>query len=132
MNLLLDTHALLWFMAGSEQITSLARHQIEAPSNQVFVSIVTLWEIAIKTSLGKLTLAQPIDILLPHQLDLNGFHILSIEPEHTFQVARLPFHHRDPFDRLLIAQAMVDHMEIVSRDSLFDAYLFERGLHRIW
>jgi PIN domain nuclease of toxin-antitoxin system len=119
-------------MAGSEQITSLARHQIEAPSNQVFVSIVTLWEIAIKTSLGKLTLAQPIDILLPHQLDLNGFHILSIEPEHTFQVARLPFHHRDPFDRLLIAQAMVDHMEIVSRDSLFDAYLFERGLHRIW
>jgi PIN domain nuclease of toxin-antitoxin system len=83
---------------------------------------------AIKLSLGKLRLAQPFDLLIPQQMQLNGIEPLGIEMDHVATVAKLPFHHRDPFDRLLIAQAMVEQIPIVSADTAFDAY----GVRRLW
>lgn len=125
MKLLLDTHSFLWFISGSDSISSTARALIEEPSNQPLFSIASLWEMAIKLSIGKLSLAQSFETLIPQQMKLNGIELLSIEIDHVATVAKLPFHHRDPFDRLLIAQAMVEQIPIVSADSAFSAYAIE-------
>ena len=93
-----------------------------------FLSVASLWEIAIKLSIGKLTLSAPFNVLIPRQLSLNGFELLDIEIDHTAVVAVLPFHHRDPFDRLLIAQAAVEKMSVISVDTAFDAY----PVTRLW
>ena len=122
MKLLLDTHIFLWFIMGSSSLSVHARDLIEDVENQKFLSVASLWEIAIKSSLGKLILSGPFDTIIPQQLSLNGFELLNIDVNHTAVVATLPFHHRDPFDRLLIAQAMVEKMPIVSVDAAFDAY----------
>jgi PIN domain nuclease of toxin-antitoxin system len=126
--LLLDTHSFLWFINGSPQISTNARTLIEDASNQPLLSAASLWEMAIKLSLGKLSLAQPFEVLIPQQMRLNGIKLLGIEIEHTAAVSKLPFHHRDPFDRLLIAQAMVEQMPIVSADMAFDTY----SIKRLW
>ena len=126
MNLLLDTHAFLWFIAGSERLTAAARELIEESANQPFLSAASLWEMAIKLSLGRLHLGRPFEDLIPEQMRLNGIQLLGIELEHVTPVTTLPFHHRDPFDRLLVAQAMVEQMPIVSADPAFDAYSIER------
>jgi PIN domain nuclease of toxin-antitoxin system len=126
MKLLLDTHSFLWFINGSDNINPTARALIEDASNQLLLSIASLWEMAIKLSIGKLSLAQPFESLIPKQMQLNDIGLLNIEMDHVAIVAKLPFHHRDPFDRLLIAQAMVEHIPIVSADSAFDAYAIER------
>ena len=128
MRLLLDTHTFLWFIMGSPNLSAAARSLIEDAANEKFVSIASLWEIAIKRSIGKLTLSAPFDVLIPQQLSLNGFELLNIEIEHAAVVAALPFHHRDPFDRLLIAQAAVEQMSVVSIDTVFDAY----PVTRLW
>ena len=128
MRLLLDTHSFLWFVSGNPQISSSARMLIEDVSNQPFLSVASLWEMAIKMSLGKLSLGQPFETLIPQQLSLNGIALLGITISHTAVVARLPFHHRDPFDRLLVAQAMTEQMSIVSGDTAFDAY----AVTRLW
>jgi len=99
-----------------------ARALIEDEKNRKFISVASLWEIAIKFSIGKLSLSAPFDQLIPQQLSLNGFELLPIEIAHLATVAALPFHHRDPFDRLLIAQAMTEKIPVVSSDSAFDAY----------
>jgi len=122
MKLLLDTHIFLWFIMGSPNLTSQARALIEDDKNRKFISVVSLWEIAIKSSIGKLNLSAPFDQLIPQQLSLNGFELLPIEIAHLATVTTLPFHHRDPFDRLLIAQAVTEKMPFVSSDSAFDAY----------
>jgi len=124
--LLLDTHTFLWFIGGHHALSQLARDLIEDTANQRWLSSASLWEIAIKLSLGKLSLAQPFDPLIPDQMQLNSIEILAIKVEHLAQVAKLPFHHRDPFDWLLIAQAMVEQMPIVSLDRAFDAYPIQR------
>jgi PIN domain nuclease of toxin-antitoxin system len=126
--LLLDTHSFLWFINGSPQISTNARTLIEDASNQPLLSAASLWEMAIKLSLGKLSLAQPFEVLIPQQMRLNGIKLLGIEIEHTAAVSKLPFHHRDPFDRLLIAQAMVEQIPIVSADTAFDTY----SIKRLW
>jgi PIN domain nuclease of toxin-antitoxin system len=126
--ILLDTHAFLWFVAGSDQLSARARQLIEAPDNESFVSIASLWEIAIKVSLGRLSLTKPFSDFMAEQTLLNGIQILGIAIAHTAEVAALPFHHRDPFDRLLIAQAMVEEMPLVSADAAFDAY----PITRLW
>lgn len=126
MRLLLDTHSFLWFINESPQISTSARTLIEDASNQPFLSVASLWEMAIKVSIGKLSLGQPFETLIPQQLSINGIALLRITISHTAVVARLPFHHRDPFDRLLIAQAMVEQMPIVSGDTAFDAYTITR------
>ena len=128
MKLLLDTHAFLWFIMGSPHLSATARSLIEDAAIEKFVSLGSLWEIAIKSSLGKLTLSMPFDVLIPQQLDLNGFELLDIEVGHAAMVAALPFHHRDPFDRLLIAQAAVEKMSVISVDTVFDAY----PVARLW
>lgn len=126
MKYLLDAHTLLWFMAGAANLPSSVRSLIEDPLNQRFVSIATLWEIAIKVNLGKLTMAVKFEELVPKYLFENDMTILPIAVAHLQEVVQLPFHHRDPFDRLLIAQSIVEDMPVLSRDSLFDAYPAKR------
>jgi PIN domain nuclease of toxin-antitoxin system len=124
--LLLDTHAFLWFIAGSERLSATARELIEESANQPFLSAASRWEMAIKLSLDRLHLGHPFEDLIPEQMRLNGIQHLGIELEHVTPVTTLPFHHRDPFDRLLVAQAMVEQMPIVSADPAFDAYPIQR------
>lgn len=105
-----------------------ARQVIENEENEVLLSVASIWEMAIKTSLGKLTLAQPFEQLIPVQIEINGLEILPVEAHHATRVAKLPFHHRDPFDRLIIAQALVEDLPILSVDPAFEAY----SVRRIW
>lgn len=126
MKLLLDTHIFLWFIMGSPHLSAESQALIEDERNRKFISVASLWEIAIKSSIGKLSLSAPFDQLIPQQLSLNGFELLPIGIAHLATVATLPFHHRDPFDRLLIAQALSEKMPIVSIDSAFDAYSITR------
>ena len=126
MKLLLDTHAFLWFIMGSSNLSADARTLMEDAAHEKFLSAASLWEMAIKLSLGKLTLSAPFAVLLPQQLSLNGVEVLNIKIEHAAAVAALPFHHRDPFDRLLIAQAVVEKMPVISTDTAFDAYPIKR------
>lgn len=128
MKLLLDTHSFLWFIDGNSRLSATARQLIEDPSNERLVSIASLWEMAIKVSIGRLTFAQPFATLMRDQLQRNSMQVLDITLEHTAQVASLPFHHRDPFDRMLIVQALVETLPIISVDSAFDAY----GVTRLW
>lgn len=128
MKLLLDTNAFLWFIAADSSLSTPARTAIEDPTNEKFVSLASLWEIAIKVSLGKLALSDTFENLFPQQVLINGFELLEIKVEHTAEVTKLPFHHRDPFDRLLVSQANVEKLSIVSVDKIFDDYL----LSRIW
>jgi PIN domain nuclease of toxin-antitoxin system len=128
MRLLLDTHAFLWFIMGDGRLSSTARSAIETPDDEKLLSAGSLWEIAIKVSLGKLTLAEPFSQIIPRELVRNGFQVLPLNVAHPSVVAALPFHHRDPFDRLLFAQAQVESLPVVTSDSNFDAY----GIKRIW
>ncbi|MFN4253915.1 MAG: type II toxin-antitoxin system VapC family toxin [Saprospiraceae bacterium] len=127
MKLLLDTHALIWFLNGDTQLSSTAQSAIESPENQSFVSIAAVWEIAVKNSLGKLALNRPF-AELRHQIQMNGFEIMPIRFEHAQRVNQMPFHHRDPFDRIMLAQALTDALTIISRDPLFEPY----GVDLVW
>lgn len=128
MDVILDTHVFLWFIAGEERLTPLARATIEEPDNEMFLSVASIWEMAIKYSLGKLVLTRPFGELIPAQLELNGISVLPLAVSHAAAVASLPFHHRDPFDRILVAQALTEQLPILSNDAVFDAY----GVTRIW
>ena len=116
--LLIDTHALLWWLIDDPQLTTAARGAIEDPANTPLVSTASVWEVAIKRSLGKLE--TPDD--LPERITGEGFEWLPVSAEHAWQVRNLPPHHRDPFDRLIVAQAMVDRLPVVTGDAQFDAY----------
>jgi PIN domain nuclease of toxin-antitoxin system len=128
MKLLLDTHSFLWFVQGDPKLSETARQLAEDPMNDRFVSMASVWEIGIKISVGKLRLESAVDLFVPEQLYLNGMGLLSITVGHIAAVSSLPFHHRDPFDRMLIAQAQVEQMTIVSVDAALDAY----GIARLW
>ncbi|CAN5267961.1 type II toxin-antitoxin system VapC family toxin [soil metagenome] len=120
MRLLIDTHILIWFLEGNKQLKS--RRQIIAdPNNDIFVSIASLWEMAIKISLGKLMLAKPLADVIK-QIDIENIEVMTISPEHTLQVSVLPFHHRDPFDRIIIAQGQIENLPIMTDDSEFGSY----------
>ena len=125
MKLLLDTHTFLWFLDDSPQLSQKGKALLEA-DNELLLSIASLWEIAIKLRLGKLTVAVPIEVLMTQQLTQNDIEILPITVTPLIVVSTLPLHHRDPFDRLLIAQALVEQMPIVSADPAFDAYPVQR------
>jgi PIN domain nuclease of toxin-antitoxin system len=127
-NLLLDTHAFLWFIAGDSSLSKAARSAIEDESNNLYMSVASLWEIAIKISIDKLTLSEPFETFIPEQLAENGVELLDISVAHTALIASMPFHHRDPFDRLIAAQASAEQMTLVSADEAFDAY----GITRLW
>ena len=107
MKVLLDTHAFLWFVADAPQLSPTARQIIQDRANDILLSIASIWEMAIKVSIGKLTIAQPLDLFLPSQLQQNSIALLEINLRHVLAVNNLPFHHRDPFDRLLAAQALI-------------------------
>jgi PIN domain nuclease of toxin-antitoxin system len=128
MKYLLDTHTFLWFITDSSSLSSEAKRLIEDNDNEILLSVASLWEIAIKVSLGKLTLIQPFAVFMSEQIRLNAIVLLNISVEHTSVVATLPFHHRDPFDRLLIAQATVEQLPIISADQIFDSY----NVQRLW
>lgn len=128
MRVLLDTHAFLWFVLGDPQLSSRARSHIEDPGNEKLVSPASYWEIAIKISLKKYTLSRSYEEFMQQGIAGNGFSILLIEPRHTAALTSLPFHHRDPFDRLIIAQAMVEQIPVISGDAAFAAY----PVTRIW
>jgi PIN domain nuclease of toxin-antitoxin system len=126
MSLILDTHSFLWFIIGSPRLSGHARALIEDDMHDKRLSTASLWEMAIKLSLGRLTLAEPFGVLIPQQLRLSGIEILNIEIAHLAVLTTLPFHHRDPFDRLIIAQAIAEQCPVVSVDPAFDAYAVER------
>jgi PIN domain nuclease of toxin-antitoxin system len=128
MKALLDAHALLWFLAGSTKRSAGALAFIQDSRNTLFVSPATLWEIGIKDSLGKLILPQPFDQLFPSRLDACNILLLPILIPHLQLHRHLPFHHNDPFDRLVIAQALSEEMAIISCDSKFLAY----GAKLLW
>ena len=128
MKLILDTHSFLYFIDGNPKLSSTARSLIEDLSNEKFISKASLWEMAIKVSLGKLTLTDKFESIIPQQITNNGFDLLNIEVSHVVVVANLPFHHRDPFDRLLIAQSITERYPVVSADGQFDTY----GIKRLW
>ena len=128
MRLLLDTHAFLWFFIGNPSLSEKARASIEEESSDKVFSIASLWEIAIKVSVGKLSLSKPFHEIFPDQLAENGIDLLGITTAHVSAITNLPFHHRDPFDRLLVAQALEEDLRVVSRDEVFEQY----GIQRIW
>jgi PIN domain nuclease of toxin-antitoxin system len=123
---LLDTHAFLWWCEDSPELSSRAREAME--QNDCFVSFASFWEIAIKFSLDKLRLPVAPDRYLPEQMSLNGFEQLEISFRQMMRTTRLPWKHRDPFDRLLVAQALEEELAIVSRDPVMEVY----GVKRIW
>jgi PIN domain nuclease of toxin-antitoxin system len=126
MALLLDTQAFLWWVADDSRLSKRAARAIAA--SECLLSVASCWEMAIKASLGKLTLPGPVERFVQEQLEVNGFNLLAVSLEHTGGVAALPFHHRDPFDRLLAAQARAGELGIVSADPIFPKY----GVKRVW
>ncbi|NBU74437.1 MAG: type II toxin-antitoxin system VapC family toxin [Planctomycetes bacterium] len=128
MNLLLDTHTLLWFLADSTKLTTAAKSVIEDPANKRWLSPISLLEIAIKIRIDKLRVAEPFDALFPSSLLMNKIELIPILPRHIAPLTALPMYHRDPFDRLIAATAQADDFVLVSADSAFDRY----GLARIW
>lgn len=121
MKLLLDTHILLWYLEGHPNLPGTQRQQIEDRRNQVAVSAVSLWEMTIKISIGKLELMDDLTTIETTLLQ-QGIQILPIQTAHLQRLLSLPFHHRDPFDRLIIAQALAEEMTLVSDDTAFSAY----------
>jgi PIN domain nuclease of toxin-antitoxin system len=116
--LLVDTHALLWWLTDDSALSAAARSGIADPANEPLVSIASLWELASKRSLGKLT--TPDD--LPDRICGQGFAWLGVDARHAWRVRELPLHHRDPFDRLLAAQALTEHLPVITADPSFRSY----------
>jgi PIN domain nuclease of toxin-antitoxin system len=126
MALLLDTQTFLWWVTADSRLSKRAARAIAG--TECLLSVASCWEMAIKASLGKLSLPGAVDRFVQEQIEVNGFSLLAISLEHVSGVARLPFHHRDPFDRLLAAQALADDLSLVSVDPVFRRY----GITRIW
>jgi PIN domain nuclease of toxin-antitoxin system len=122
MRLLLDSHTFLWWVKDDPALSRRARAAIADPDNECFLSHASVWEMAIKASLGKLRLPSTVERFVVEQAAANSFQLLSITLAHIASVEGLPFHHRDPFDRLLVAQALHEDMALVSRDSSLKAY----------
>jgi PIN domain nuclease of toxin-antitoxin system len=121
-NLLLDTHALLWWREGHRKLGARARTAIATHAATVRVSAASAWEIAIKSRGGQLRLREPLHVWMPAALDSSGFGVLHVTIDHAIAVANLPDHHADPFDRLLIAQAQLEDLTIVTSDAAFEDY----------
>ena len=128
MKLLLDAHALLWFLADDPQLGATARAALVDPANERWLSPISLVEIALKVRLGKLPLSAPFGVVFPAQLAANRVQLYPLEPRHIEPLTTLPFHHKDPFDRLLVATVLVDKLDLVSADAVLDAY----GITRVW
>ena len=128
MTILLDTHTFLWFANDDPDLSVEARRRIEEPGIDVALSIVGVWELSIKSALKKIDLPAPVEVFVPQQLLLNNIRLLAVQVSHALRVASLPHYHGDPFDRMLVAQSLVDNVPIVSRDKIMSRY----GVTRIW
>lgn len=126
MRYLLDTSTFLWYVSDYQRLSSIAAEQLNDPVSAVHLSLVSIWEIAIKFNMGKLDLPLPFDEFVDTAIHSQRFRLLNIEIPHLRHVARLPRHHRDPFDRLLIAQSQVEGIPIISSDAAFDDYPIQR------
>ena len=125
MRALLDTNSFLWFIAGSDRLSVNARNVIADLNNDLFLSLASLWEIAIKVSIGKLELLPSFEELIPAQLEENDIKLLPLDLNHLSELIRLPFHHRDPFDRLIIVQGMTEGLPLINKDASFKMYPIE-------
>ena len=128
MNLLLDTHVFIWWTISPNRLSEKASELIANPQNILFLSLVSIWEMQIKTQLGKLSFDLPLADLITRQQEVNDLYLLPIELAHIYNLASLPNHHRDPFDRLLMAQALTENINLISIDKVFDKY----PVDRIW
>jgi PIN domain nuclease of toxin-antitoxin system len=126
MNLLLDTHILLWHLADDTKLSKQTSGLIENEANNKFLSIVSLWEIELKRNIGKLSITQPIESLLPPEIV-----ILPLQIEHIGHLKQLPFHHRDPFDRIIISQAIVEGFSLLTDDGVFKHYPLRQNSCRV-
>ncbi|MDX2127555.1 MAG: type II toxin-antitoxin system VapC family toxin [Chloroherpetonaceae bacterium] len=131
MSVLIDTHAFLWYLSGNTQLTRVARAEIETRGAKNLVSVSSILEISIKHSLGKLQILGPFESLYD-DLNNNGFKIIPIEFSELIHLNQLSFFHHDPFDRLIVSQALVRNCNIVSGDKIFDEYLRGTSLSRVW
>lgn len=122
MKILLDTHAWLWWMIEPQRLSQTASNLLGDMGNQVFVSAVSAWEVSIKWSLGRLDLPEHPKTFVPSRLQRDNFTLLPIDLSHVLQVADSPDHHKDPFDRLLIAQSIIEVAPLLSRDELVSQY----------
>jgi len=128
MMVLLDTHAFLWLVLGDERLSSRARAIIDADGTRVMISIASVWEIGIKSGIGKLDLPDEFEPFIREELRKRAIGILDLKLRHVFQVHALPLHHRDPFDRMLVAQSLAEGIPVVGRDRELDTY----GVDRRW
>ena len=128
MKFLIDTHTLLWIVTNDKKLSKTANKLYLNSENLIFVSLASIWEMAIKISLKKLSIEEPLKDFIHTQIKRNDIRILNIEPEHILLLENLPFHHRDPFDRLIISQSMNENIPLLSSDKVFDRY----PIKRIW
>ena len=131
MRYLIDTHTFLWFSEGATDISGVAKQLITDKNNEIYISIASLWEISIKTALNKLIITGAYDLIIEDVTE-NDMEILPINFAHTVIQNKLPFHHRDPFDRIIASQAIAENMDIISKDAIFDIYLADKPVNRIW
>ena len=128
MKYLLDTHSLVWFFAGHPNLSNKVREIMEDDNHQKLISLVSVWEMGIKQSKGKFNLFLPLEDYINNNIKLEDFDLLPIKLNHVSLITSLPFHHNDPFDRLLIAQSIIENIPILSKDIAFDAY----DVNRLW
>ena len=128
MKLLLDTHAFLWFVTSDSQLSATALALIADVDNELFLSPASYWEVAIKVSIGKYPLTVPFETFFTMAVEKNGIQILAVKIRHAAVLSALPMHHKDPFDRMIAAQALSESIPVVSTDAALDPY----GITRLW
>jgi PIN domain nuclease of toxin-antitoxin system len=128
MRVLIDTHVFIWWTGASNQLSPLVRDTLTDPQTEAMLSIASVWEMQIKVSLAKLSFQTALPDLVNDEISRNRISLLSIDLRHIYELHKLPLHHRDPFDRLLIAQSMLEKLTLISIDEKFDAY----GVDRLW
>lgn len=131
MKYLIDTHAFMWFNEGSAELSPTAKALIEDAKNEIFLSIASLWEISIKNALGKLNISKGYDTVIDDVI-ANDMEVLSINFAHTAMQNKLPFHHKDPFDRIIVSQAIVENLDLISKDDILDEYFIGAKVRRLW
>jgi PIN domain nuclease of toxin-antitoxin system len=127
MKYLFDTHVFIWYAIGDERLSPLVKDLIDSRHDKFF-SMASIWEMAIKVNIGHLEFREPFDKIIANQFRINGYKLLNLKLQHLFKLSSLPLHHRDPFDRLIISQSLVEKIPIVSVDEKFDDY----GVDTIW
>ena len=131
MKILLDSHSLIWLYTGNERLSKKAKETIEDTQNECFLSLSSVWELSIKIRLDKMNIGVPLNLFVADLME-NGIQILGIELLHILTIQTMEFHHRDPFDRMLFAQAIAENMNLISVDKIADLYFENEVVKRIW